>query len=63
VLDAHCSVVSVSDDPTIKLDTSCRLGEDHTSAEEDLSALVIEHNDREAGEGWNREMSKGDHTG
>lgn len=62
MLGANCSVVGVSDDPTIKLDTSRRLGEDHTSAQEYLSALVIEHNNGEAGEGWNGEMSERDHT-
>ena len=51
-----CSIVSVADDPTVKFDTSGRLGVLHAPSEEDLSEFIVGANDREEGEGGHSEV-------
>jgi len=58
-----CSIVGVSDDPTVELDSSSGLGEFHSGAEEDLPGLVVEDDDHEEGEGWDGEVREGNHAG
>lgn len=59
---AQCSVVGVSNNPTVKLNASSSLGVDHASTEEDLSGLIVEHDDGEVGERWDGEVREGNHA-
>ena len=59
---AQCSVVGVSCDPTVELHASSGLGEDHASTEEDLSGLIVEHDDGKVGERWDGEVREGNHA-
>lgn len=53
---AVCSIVSVADNPTIKLDTASRLGVLHAASNEDFTEFVVGTNDREEGEGGHSEV-------
>ena len=56
------SIVGVSDDPTVELDSSGGFGEDHTLAEEDLTCLVVEDDDHKERERWATEVREGNLT-
>jgi len=56
------SIVGVSDDPTVELDSSGGAREDHTLAEEDLTRLVVEDDDHEERERWATEVREGNLT-
>ena len=63
MLDANRSVVGIPNNPTIPLDFTRRFRVHHTSTQVDLSALVIEHDDGEAREGWDGEVWEWDAAG
>ena len=58
----HCSIVGVSDNPTVELYPAGRAGENHTLTEERLTGLIVEDNDHEEREGWASEMGEGNLT-
>ena len=59
---SNYSIVGVSDDPTVELDSASGAGEFHSLTEEDLTSLVVEDDDHEEGEGWASEVREGDLT-
>ena len=57
------SIVGVSDNPTIELDSTSGSGVNHAASKEDLSGFVVEHDDHEEGHGGDGEVREGDHAG
>jgi hypothetical protein len=57
------SIVGVSDNPTVELDLSSGSGVHHAASKEDLSSLVVEHDDHEERHRGDSEMGEGDHAG